>query len=463
MSLACRPAGADFCDNAPAIVGCNGFAHVYRGVELPAAALPKLLACHECDLVQQQMPVAPGTTLHCRRCRSVLLRHPDKPLDHAVAWSLTGLVLLLLANLFPVLNLSVGGLSTQTTLISGAAALYAAGQFSVAVLVVGLLLIVPALLFLLQIAVLLPLHRGRVIPHFVPLMRLLSAFDHWLMFDVFMLAILVAVVKLSSLAEVVPGAGLWAFLALMLASILSLRDYDDHTVWERYSELTGKATEHPRVAPGKGHSAQARGLVSCHVCGLVAQRSPALGDPRCSRCGAALHPRKTDSLGLTWAYLIAGYVLFVPANLLPITITDSLFGTQADTILSGVVYFWHEGAFDLAIIIFTASIFVPLAKLLALTYLAFAAQRRIARDPLRQTRLYRMVEFIGKWSMLDIFVVALLAQLVQFSSLAAIAPGSGAFAFAAMVVITMLATLSFDPRLLWDPLEASGTAGVQHD
>jgi paraquat-inducible protein A len=291
---------------------------------------------------------------------------------------------------------------------------------------------------------------------------LLAALNHWLMFDVFMLAICVAVVKLSSLAEVAPGAGLWAFLALMMASILSLRDYDAYALWERYSSLTGKPTDPEHTSTETGRSALARGLVSCHACGLVSQRHGGLAGKHCPRCEAPLHPRKTDSLVRTWALLITGYVLFIPANVLPITITSSLMGVQADTIMSGVAYFWHEGAYDLAIIIFTASIFVPLVKLLSLTYLAYAAHSRSAQDPLSRTRLYRMIEFIGKWSMLDIFVVALLAQLVQFSSLASISPGSGTIAFAALVVVTMFATLSFDPRLLWDPLEHNGPAGEKH-
>lgn len=420
-------------------------------------SVPILLACHECDLVQRQVASSPGTTIRCRRCNSVLHRYPDKPFDHAVAWSVTGLVLLVMANVFPVLNLSVGGQMTQTTLVSGALALYRAGQFGVAALVIGILILAPVLLFMVQIAVMLPLHQGRLIQHFIPLMRLLSVLNHWLMFDVFMLAIFVAVVKLSSLAEVIPGAGLWAFLALMLASILSLRDYDTQALWERYSALTGKPADTTRKASGSGQSALARGLVNCHACGLVSRQR----GKHCPRCEARLHPRKTDSLNRTWALLIAGYVLFIPANLLPMTLTSSLLGVQADTIISGVLYFWHGGAYDLAIIIFTASIFVPLAKLLSLSYLAYSAQVRITKDPLQRTRLYRLVEFVGKWSMLDIFVVALLAQLVQFSSLAAIAPGSGVIAFAAMVVVTMFATMSFDPRLLWDPLEQNDLAGDQ--
>ena len=379
-----------------------------------------------------------------------------------MAWSLTGLILLVLANAFPVLNLSVGGQQTQSTLFSGAMALYRADQSGVAALVIGILILVPALLFLLQIAVLLPLSRGRLVAHFVPLTRLLSTLNHWLMFDVFMLAIIVAVVKLSSLATVTPGTGLWAFLALMLASILSLRTYDSHVLWERYSVLIGEKARGAATNTGAGDSAMARGLVGCATCGLVVARPHWPASARCPRCAAALHSRKANSLSRTWALLVAGYVLFIPANVLPITFTSSLFGTQADTIMSGIVYFWHEGAYDLAIIIFTASIFVPLGKLLALTYLAYSVQVRMTRDPLQRTRLYRMIEFVGKWSMLDVFVVALLAQLVQFSSLAAIAPGPGALAFSAVVVTTMFAAMSFDPRLLWDPLEQDAHGREHH-
>lgn len=202
---------------------------------------------------------------------------------------------------------------------------------------------------------------------------------------------------------------------------------------------------------------------TCETCGLLSQVQPVPAVSRCPRCGDVLHTRKVDSLNRTWALLIAGYVLFIPANLLPITITTSLFGTQADTIMSGVAYFWHEGAYDLAIIIFTASIFVPLVKLFALTFLAWSAQRRMTWDPMQRTRLYRMIEFIGKWSMLDVFVVAMLARLVQFSSLAAIEAGPGAIAFGAVVVVTMLGAMVFDPRLLWDSQENEVPSGDARD
>lgn len=203
------------------------------------------------------------------------------------------------------------------------------------------------------------------------------------------------------------------------------------------------------------------GLASCHACGLVSRLAAQAYESRCTRCDAALHVRKPNSISRTWALLIAAFVLYIPANLLPVTITRSIFGVQSDTIMSGVAYFWNTGSYDLAIIIFTASIFVPLAKLLALSLLTLLAQRRIRWEPLQCTRLYRMVEFIGKWSMLDVFVVALLSTLVDFSALAAISAGPGAVAFGAVVVITMFAAMTFDPRLLWEPVDQPGKGAAR--
>ena len=207
-------------------------------------------------------------------------------------------------------------------------------------------------------------------------------------------------------------------------------------------------------------TAAALGLCSCHACGLLTRLPPRTHGARCPRCDAELHPRKPDSIGRTWALLIAAMVLYIPANLLPVTITRSLFGVQSDTIMSGVAFFWNEGSYDLAIIIFTASIFVPGAKLLALSFLCLSVQLGVRWDPLQRAKLYRMVEFIGKWSMLDVFVVALLATLVDFSALAAISAGPGAVAFGSVVVITMFAAMTFDPRLLWDAASGERRAGV---
>jgi len=178
------------------------------------------------------------------------------------------------------------------------------------------------------------------------------------------------------------------------------------------------------------------------------------GEP-CPRCGAVLHHRKPAGVTRAWAFLLAAYLLYIPANLLPIMVTQSIFGTQRDTIISGVVYLWLSGSHMLALVVLIASVIVPLVKMMILTLLLLSVRRKSTWRIREQTRLYALVEIIGRWSMLDIFVVALLASLVRVGTLATIAPGGGAVAFASVVVLTMLSSLSFDPRLLWDALETS--------
>jgi len=164
--------------------------------------------------------------------------------------------------------------------------------------------------------------------------------------------------------------------------------------------------------------------------------------------------RKENSIVRTWALLIAAMILYIPANVLPVMNTTTIFGTEADTILSGVVYLWTSGDPPLALLVFFASITVPLLKMLALMVLLVSAQRRSTWDPRQRARLYRLVEFVGRWSMLDIYVVTLMAALVQIGSLASIRPGYGAVAFGSVVVLTMFSAMSFDPRLIWDPMRA---------
>ena len=194
--------------------------------------------------------------------------------------------------------------------------------------------------------------------------------------------------------------------------------------------------------------AMTSGLIGCRHCGSVwAQASD--GAP-CARCGTRLHLRKPDSLNRTWAWLIAACCMYIPANLLPVMITTTLLGAQNDTILSGVIYFWVSGAYGLAAIIFIASFLVPLFKLAALFVLVVTAQRRSNWRRAERARLYHLIELIGRWSMLDVFVVALLAGLVRIQGFAEITAGVGIAAFGAVVVLTMLASLSFDPKLTWD-------------
>ena len=205
-------------------------------------------------------------------------------------------------------------------------------------------------------------------------------------------------------------------------------------------------------APPNTVTAARCGLMACHGCGLLVHAAHAHG-ARCPRCHSALHARKPDSIGRTWAFIIAAAILYIPANVLPIMNTSSLFGSQNDTIMSGVVYLWTSGSWDLALVVFIASILVPMAKLIALIFLVVSVQMRSTWDPVQRTRMYRLVELVGRWSMLDVYVVTMLVALVQLGALATIEPGAGAMAFGAVVVLTMFAAMSFDPRLIWDSME----------
>lgn len=202
------------------------------------------------------------------------------------------------------------------------------------------------------------------------------------------------------------------------------------------------------------HALTARrlGLLPCHACGLLTRRTTS-GETFCPRCGDPLHQRKPDSIRRTWAFLIAAAILYIPANVLPVMVTDSLFGAEVDTIMSGVVYLWTSGSWPLAIIVFIASITVPLMKIISLTFLLLSVQLRWKWRPDQRTRLYRVVEIAGRWSMLDIFVSTILVALVHLQGLATIIAGPAAIAFGAVVVLTMIAAMSFDPRLIWDPVD----------
>lgn len=206
-------------------------------------------------------------------------------------------------------------------------------------------------------------------------------------------------------------------------------------------------------------TARALGLLGCRHCGTV-WRSAREGEA-CGRCSTTLHARKPDSLNRTWALLIAAAVMYLPANLLPVMITRTLFGTQADTIMSGVIYFWISGAYGLAAIVFVASFLVPLFKLAALFILVVSAQRGSGWRRAERARLYHIIELIGRWSMLDVFVVALLAGLVRIQGFAEITAGIGIAAFGSVVVLTMLASLSFDPKLTWDGADAAPAREVK--
>jgi paraquat-inducible protein A len=206
-------------------------------------------------------------------------------------------------------------------------------------------------------------------------------------------------------------------------------------------------------------TAMERGLQRCEACGLVSRPSPREAEGHCPRCDEELSFRKPQSVQRTWAYVIAAAVCYIPANLLPVLTTTTAAGAESDTILQGVVLLWSPTGWPLSLIVLFASIMIPSAKILALVYLLVTVQRGSIENNEQRVRLYRTVEFVGRWSMVDVYVDTFTAALVQLQPLMSVEPALGLFFFAAVVVLTMLAAESFDPRLIWDP---ASSREVQH-
>jgi len=202
-------------------------------------------------------------------------------------------------------------------------------------------------------------------------------------------------------------------------------------------------------------SAAEAGLLACETCGLLSRPVHVAQPGHCPRCGAHLEWRRHQSIQYTWALIIAAAICYVPANLLPVLNTATLVSSEPDTIMSGVIFLYESGSWPLALIVLIASVMIPLGKLIALAYLLISVQRRSIKSNRERTRLYRLVDLIGRWSMLDVFVDTFIVALVQLAPLMYVQPGAGVPFFMAVVILTMLAAESFDSRLIWDASKTS--------
>lgn len=414
-----------------------------------------LIACEHCASVYRRHALARGETATCGRCGTVLWRYSGITLQGWFALAVGALIVFALANAYPVASLNVQGMAQQASLLDAVGITWQQGRVMVAVMTGLAGFVLPLAQLLLLLWVLGPLAAGSAPWRMGMALRMLGWITPWSMVPVFLLGVLVSVVKLAGMAAVEPQAGLAGF-AVLTVLLTMLGRLSPKVLW-RYAEERGVAPVHmPHPRPGQV-------LAGCHACGQV--QAVTVGDDptathHCMRCHAVLHLRKPDHLSRTWALLLAAAILYIPANALPVMHISMLVGESDHTILGGVVELWEGGSWDIALIVFVASVVVPLTKLLVLAFLALTLQWR-STDNLRQrTRLYELVEFIGQWSMLDVFVVILLAALANFQGLMTISAGAGAAAFGVVVILTMLAAMSFDPRRGWD-LERAARADSQ--
>lgn len=404
----------------------------------------RLRACHQCDWLMALPPLASGEQALCPRCGHAEVTRHRYPAQRSMVLAITTLILLALALSFPFMSFSASGVSNRIELLQTSSELIDFHQPLVAIAVLLTTVVLPAL----YLAGVIWLQAGLLAGHTLPLSRHIArSLVHlypWMMVDVFLIGTLVSLVKIASLAEISLGLSFWAFAAYTLMLLVTTQSVDRDWLW---FALGGEPTA-PEGAR-TGETAATQGLSGCSTCGLVNALDDS-GHGRCQRCGEPLHLRHPRSLQRTWALLVAAAVMYIPANLYPIMTTTSLGNSTPNTILGGAMHLIETGSWPIAMVILVASIIVPLGKLIALTWLCMMAPRAGQLNALSRTRLYRITEFIGRWSMVDIFVVAILVALIRAGNLMSVTPGPAALAFAAVVVITMLAAMSFEPRLLWD-------------
>ncbi|PIE61477.1 MAG: hypothetical protein CSA29_03105 [Desulfobacterales bacterium] len=400
----------------------------------------KITACPECGQVQYLPDIIVGESARCGRCATVLARKTRDTVEPVLALALAGLILFIIANAWPFLSLELKGLVRETTFASGIVGLYAQGMTGLALVVFMTCLVFPLAQLLGLIYLLLPIWlTGAPAPYTAPVYRWLGHLRPWSMTEVFMLAILVAMIKLSKLATIVPGPSIWAFAALILVITVAFSLLNPEDIWQ-----------HLPIQGGEPDAAEAQYVTVCHCCRLTCRLPSREEHGFCPRCAARVHGIKPNSLQRTWALVIAAMVFYIPANLYPVTVSGMLGQQQADTILSGVILFLLSGSWHIALIIFVASVVIPLVKLIILVYLLLSVQLRSRWRPQDRTRLYQFTEAVGRWSMVDVYVVTVLVALVKLSPLASVDAGPGAIYFAGVVVITMFAAQRFDPRLIWD-------------
>lgn len=425
------------------------------------AHITGLLACPDCDLLQTVPAMEPGTTAKCSRCGHAIAFNKPDSFDRTLALTLAAAFVLIVANVMPLMELSVSGRTASTTIMGGAMEMWVRGERITALLVAFCTVFAPAIHLSIMLAVLLGARQVPAPAWVGTLLRWSRHYEPWGMIEVMMLGIMVALIKIAELATVLPGLGMIAAGALVVLIPAITVSFDPHEVWKRIEWADGEpppepsvATPHPRVKRSSRLTGfltgMGLGLVSCETCGLLSKPADIHEAGNCPRCGAELEMRKHDMLQKSWAFLLAAFICYLPANILPVMVSQTLVGSEDDTILSGVVLLYKTGSWHLALIVLIASVVIPLAKIFAIGYLLVTVQRRSIKDQRDRMKLYRVIEFVGRWSMLDVFVVTFTVALIQMQPLMSIKPGTGVLFFAAVVVLTIIAAESFDPRYIWD-------------
>ena len=415
--------------------------------------------CRDCGLLQRLPEIPDGEAAICVRCGATLRRAARDSINFARISGLACASLFVLALGLPFMELRVLGRFSTSTLFTGPSMLRERGLPGLALVVLLTLVLMPAVKIGVELTVLFGV-RAEHPPRWLPwVFGWLERIAPWSMVEVFLLGSFVAYTRLRELADVAVGPAIFALGGVMLSMVATDGTLDREAIWQ---DLEAKGTRLERATPDaprferpSGSSASLR-ILGCHTCGRVVH---AVEREACPRCGHGLFFRKAGgNLGGVWAMLLTAALLYIPANILPV-MTVQRFGRGApSTILGGVVELAEAHMWPLALLVLLASVVVPMVKLVSMAVMLVMTQRGSAAGLRGRTRMFRFVHAIGRWSMIDIFMLATLVGVVRLGFISTILPGLGAGAFCAVVIVTMLATEMFDPRWMWDAAGLPGEA-----
>lgn len=394
-----------------------------------------IVACPDCGAVQRLPELTSGKS-ECWRCKAVLERATGRSLDAALACGLATFLVLFPANLLPFLQVRLLGITRETWIASGVIWMWGEKWVLMAAIVAAEAVVLPFARFGLLALALGALRLGRRDRWIGPVFRWAELLDLWAMPDVFLIGSAVGYSRVEQRLPVTITPGGWCLIIAALLAMLTRATLDRRAVWRMIA------------APQEPHGGE---TIGCTECDLVL---PAAAEgTRCPRCRARVWRRKPFALMRPLALVIAGFLLYPLANVFPMSINYQMGEPHAHTIFDGILRLVQAGLFPLAILIFTTSIAIPFGKLLGMVWLMLSVENRSRRGLVRKTRIYRFIDEVGRWSNIDVFTIAVFLPLMQFSPLVVVTAGGGASPFLMVVVLTMIASRLFDPRLLWDAAE----------
>ena len=408
------------------------------------------VVCTECGHMQT-VAALEAEHWRCTHCGASLNEGHGEWLQIATALAVAALLLYVLAIFLPILTLEIGAQSQSVTVMDGFWALMERRNFILAALILTTLILFPLFEISVLLYLLIPYQLGTRLPGQATLLRWFNEAQNWSMLEVFLLGMVVASIKMADMAVLRLEIGSYALFVLVAILILANLKLDRMKLWS-WINPSNYFAQFPEET-----------TLDCRHCGSSVGLSVLAGrHGRCPRCGSEVTERIPHSLQKSAALTLAAAILYIPANLLPIMTYSTLGEVESDTIFSGVVALIGAGLWGIATIVFVASILVPMLKLVILCYLIFAVKFRLKHGVRHRAFLFRLTEIVGRWSMVDVFVVTIFVALVQFGFVYTVESEGAIIAFGAVVVLTMVAAETFDPRLLWDAREGKH-AGTHHE